>query len=135
MKLKINLASYEVEQVVDFDSLAGSKNNGQHWQLPGYALAEVGIGQRQVFHLLHPETEGTKTGHIDIIVDFHGNMVTFRRYSGSEPILFTDYAFQSMWPSGEWNLLMVVDAIEQSLKEKEVGYSPILRGWLISHLN
>ncbi len=134
MKLKISLDDYSVEelQVKDFSEVPEVENNGQHWQLPGYVLAEVGLAPNHSFHFFHPETKPTETGHIDVIVSFKENNVTFRRYSHSLPISLYGEDLEYLWPSGSWNLLMVTDAIEMYLKKSpNGGYSPLLRNWIL----
>jgi len=131
VKFKVNMETFEVEQVQDFRSLPGIQNNGQHDQLPGHVLVEVRFSGITEILLYHPETLPS-TGHIDI---------TYRprRIDGEYGVDINIYAHQMSldfgdsskhhWPSGGWHLLRVIDAIEQTLF-KLVDYSPQLNSYI-----
>ena len=132
MKFKINLETSAVEQLrCEFEEIPDISFNGQHFQLAGHALAEYEI-QHQRIILYHPETEPT-CGHydVDVILSNTGD-IKFRRYSHFQEI--TLEKIDDRWPSGGWNLLQVIDAIEQFMTQ-EATYRPVLRGWILAKLS
>jgi hypothetical protein len=135
MKLKIDLRTFAVQKIVgDFGQLPNIRDNGQHYQLYGHALAEVDFsGKGVAIRLLHPDTE-CRTGHIDLTY-FPG-----RYFEGHSPLqiycAFTEVDLMKAadyWPTGVRSLIMVIDAIENFLASPEEladGFRPLLWGWL-----
>ncbi|NUM25266.1 MAG: hypothetical protein HUU49_01415 [Candidatus Buchananbacteria bacterium] len=134
MFFRVNLATLEVERlnVRNLSEVPGVKSNGQHYQLEGFALVEVRTPSCEML-LFHPETQSS-SGHIDVTYrpQRHDGAygVDMQMYThGCELDFANDHSFQYHWPSGQWHLLMAIDAIEQFLKQ-EIGYTPHLREYI-----
>ena len=138
MKLKVSLTDFSVEEVIGlFGDLPGIKHNGQHFQLPGFVLAEVQSGPSGMMQakLLHPNTE-PRTGHADLYYEPG-------RYSADESPLELSWVRHQVWlsglagtesttwPTGIRSLILTLDAIERHLGTFNNDQSPIW-DWLAS---
>lgn len=141
MKLAIEIDTMRVQEIGDFatfcKSIAGSKHNGQHYQAPGWILAEINVSVGGAnFGLMHPDTLG-ETGHMDVRAIYNSADAppTFHRYSQTQK--FTprekDGMQDTIWPTGGWSLLQTVLAIEKFLEDK-MGFRPTLREALFTSL-
>ncbi len=132
MKFIIDLRTFAVKEVSDFESFPGVGSNGQHARLPGYVLAEVRIGTgSSEFKLLHPETTAA-SGHVDVAVRYNGEQPapTFHHYSGSEAFIPEPYKNDPAWPTGHWSLIKTVLALEEHLS-KTFGFEERLHEALL----
>lgn len=135
MKFRKNIVTREIETLAantDFALLDGAHHNGQHYQLPGFILAELKLPDGDMC-LWHPETSES-SGHVDVIYNprRHDQKygVSIRLSVMSYELDFSnDNEVKNCWPSGAWHLLQTIDAFERHL-EKELGYEPQLSTYI-----
>ena len=140
MWFKVKQGTYEVTPV-GTNSRQMEKNlepegihrkNGQHFQLPGHVLAEW-TGEE--INLLHPETTSV-SGHIDIHYrpkrrDGQWG-IELRRYSHDIELtsLWPDHT-TTVWPTGGFDLIQMIVAIENAIVEVVGGYEPHMADWIM----
>lgn len=118
MKYKISLSSFEVSEFTKEDE-AGCRSNGQHYQLPGHAIACMEILTCRInIALLHPETQPS-TGHYDVMIECTAHRsLFFRIYSNSERVRLCDDTLNHYWPSGQRSLVRVALALDEYLERR-----------------
>ena len=134
MKLVIEQGTYAVRraEVEHLHQLPGVTNNGQHVQLAGHVLFEVRFSGGNEFLLFHSDTPASN-GHVDIFYypsrrdGEYG--VTISQYCQHAEVSLHDRELQHIWPTGGFDLLMTIIAIEKFL-EAEIGYTPRLADWI-----
>ncbi len=145
MKLTVRRDDMKVtEMLEDFRNIVEVRSNGQHHQLPGHVLAEVKFGHQrgdqtddEGFHiyLYHDQDHATRTGHVTLHVSI-GEHLIIRRYCAAMQVDIRDTdAMADLWPTGVWDFLQTIVAIEKFLEKKEVmGYIPNLEKLIINGL-
>lgn len=136
MKLKIDINTFEILEVDDFQQIPEIKTNSQHVQLPGFILAQITMNPGQTgINLFHPETSAM-TGHVDVGVRYLPNSIPrFYQYSQSQEFVPIDAdPVTYVWPTGAWSLVQTVLAIETFL-ERRVGFLPVLRDSFLQSLS
>jgi hypothetical protein len=142
MKLMIDMNSMVARRIPgeDFSTLVSVRNNGQHYQMDGYILADVTVGGAEhptSIRLLHPQTTPA-TGHVDVTVHYDVNVPvpSFHYYGQHQrfvPTPFGDGTQGDAWPTGGWHLLQTVFAVEAFLVS-DIGLRPKLRETLFAAL-
>jgi len=121
--------------VTGFCNLTGVTNNGQHYQFPGFVLAEFDPTDAHI-NLYHPKTLPS-AGHVDVAYYRCGqeDQVSIHRYQMHEEIdFFEEDRVGHCWPDGGWHLIQTIVAIEEYL-ENLVGYHPKLAGLVARRFN
>lgn len=137
MWFKVNMKTKAVESLgVDTSEMRQNAgplgHNGQHYQLLGHVLAEW---DGKYITLYHPETEAS-TGHYD--VQYSPNRcdgrwgVELRQYQHNTELsgLASSDAVKYVWPTGGWDLITTIVAIEDHIAATIGGQAPRMTGWI-----
>jgi len=119
----VNLSKLDVTKIGPFEHLHEACHNGQHWQLVGVVLADVIKDPDYIIRFRHPNTLPEDTGPAAIIVEF-GSRWQFKRGNGND-VDFMHPDFKKIWPSGFWNMVAVINALEVYLEPNSYA----LRFW------
>lgn len=120
MIFTLSLTTNEVTKHADWNnvrSLPDIRENGQHYQLLGHAIAEIEFGKGTTMRLFHPYTPAW-TGHVDIYVTNRNGYPEITNYGGHAVDMFDLGIEQSEWPSGIASLLTTILAIEDAVAEE-----------------
>lgn len=138
MWFKVNQATKAVESLGASDEEmrqnvgADLGHNGQHYQLSGHILAEWdGKGIK----LYHPKTEAF-TGHYDVWYSPNRRDgkwgVELRQYQYFAELsgLASSGAVKYVWPTGGWDLIATIVAIEDYIAQTIGAYDPRMAKWV-----